>query len=70
MNIELDAPAEMPAGARAAEITAILARAIVRSLQPPSTPDACTDASRSEVSLGFSANQRVHTTPSQPEPLC
>jgi hypothetical protein len=70
MNIELEAPADMPAGARAAEITAILARAIVRSLQPPRAPDARTNASRSEVSLGFSANQRVHTTPSQPEPLC
>ena len=70
MNIELEPPADMTAGGRAAEITAILARAIVRALLPPSVPDAQADASRSEVSLGFSANQRVHTTPSQPEPLC
>jgi hypothetical protein len=67
MNIELDDPAEMPAGARAAEITAILARAIVRTFVPPNVGS---NAPRSEVSLGFLANQRVHTTPSQPEPLC
>ena len=72
MNIELDAPAEMPAGARAAEITAILARAIVRTLLAPhGTPEAGAATCRKEaVGLGFSANQRVHTTPSQPEPLC
>jgi hypothetical protein len=39
-------------------------------LAPHRTPDASVDAIRREVSLGFSANQRVHTTPSQPEPLC
>ncbi len=66
-NIELHAPADMPACARAAEITAILAHAIVRSLLAQETH---TGAGHRQVGLGFSANQRVHATPSQPEPLC
>lgn len=61
-NLELASPAEMSASARAAEITTILARAIVRTV----TTTASTQA---EVDLGFEPNQRVHTTPYQEEKL-
>jgi hypothetical protein len=61
-NIELASPLEMSPGARAGEITAILAAAIIRSL-------AVDDPKQREVGLGFLPEQRVHTTPSQQETL-
>lgn len=61
-NIELASPLEMSPGARAGEITAILAAAIVRSLSA-SGPE------QSAVRLGFLPDQRVHTTPYQQERL-
>ena len=61
-NIELASPSEMSASARAGEITAILARAIVRTLLAD-------DPNRREVGLGFLPDQRVHTTPYQQEQL-
>ncbi|MBN9462218.1 MAG: hypothetical protein J0H00_13470 [Burkholderiales bacterium] len=61
-NIELKSPSEMSASARAGEITAILADAIVRTQQ------ALAEKQR-KVSLGFLPDQRVHTTPYQEERL-
>ncbi|MCZ2104819.1 MAG: hypothetical protein OZ923_01755 [Comamonadaceae bacterium] len=61
-NLELASPSEMSASARAGEITAILARAIVRTLLAD-------DPNRREVGLGFLPDQRVHTTPYQQEQL-
>ncbi|GHD76901.1 hypothetical protein [Vogesella fluminis] len=61
-NIELASPSEMSASARAGEITAILAAAIVRT-QPAE------GQKRREVGLGFLPDQRVHTTPYQEEKL-
>ena len=61
-NIKLASPSEMSASARAGEITAILAAAIVR------TTVAETPKQR-EVGLGFLPDQRVHTTPYQQEKL-
>ena len=55
-HIELPSPAMMSATARAAEITAILAAAILR------THVAKTEKQRA-VDLGFPPDQRVHTTP-------
>ena len=52
----------MPAGERAAEITAILASAIVRTLAAPASTE-------SPVGLGFVPDQRVHTTPYQQDTL-
>jgi len=52
----------MSAGARAGEIAAILATAIVRTL-------AGEDQEQREVGLGFLPDQRVHTTPYQQEKL-
>ena len=60
--IALTPPAELSASARAAEITAILATAIVRTVLAAGRPE-------SEVGLGFVADQRVHTTPHQQERL-
>ena len=61
-NIELASPAEMSASARAGEITAILAAAIVRT--------AVAEAPKQrKVGLGFLPDQRVHTTPYQQEKL-
>ena len=61
-NLELPSPAEMAAAARAAEITAILAAAIVRS---------CVDEAKKQraVGVGFVPDQRVHATPYQQERL-
>jgi len=61
-NRELPSPERMSASARAGEITAILAAAIVRTLvaSPPI---------ESAVGLGFLPEQRVHTTPYQQETL-
>ena len=65
-HLALPDPAEMSASARAHEITAILADAIVRTLvgnEPKQRADS------SHKGLGFLANQRVHTTPYQQEKL-
>jgi hypothetical protein len=55
-NLELASPSEMSASARAGEIAAILATAIVRTL-------AGDDQEQREVGLGFLSDQCVHTTP-------
>lgn len=61
-NLELASPAEMSASARAGEITAILAAAIVRTL-------VADEPKQRAVSLGFLPGQRVHATPYQQERL-
>lgn len=61
-NIELTPPTTMSATARAAEITSILAAAIIR------THLVQTEKQR-EFGLGFLPDQRVHTTPYQQETL-
>lgn len=61
-NIELASPAEMSASARAGEITAILAAAIVRTV-------VANEPKAREVGLGLLLDQRVHTTPYQEEKL-
>jgi hypothetical protein len=61
-HIELASPSEMTASARAAEITAILAAAIVRTVVAEAPK-------QREVGLGFLPDQRVHTTPYQQEKL-
>jgi len=61
-NLELTSPAEMSASARAREITAILAAAIVRTI-------VANEPKAREVGLGLLPNQRVHTTPYQQEKL-
>ena len=62
-NLELASPAEMSASARAGEITAILAAAIVRTLVADEPNQ------RANNSLGFLPDQRVHATPYQQEKL-
>ena len=61
-NIELASPTAMSAGGRAAEITAILAAAIIRTYSAPA-------AEQRDVCLAFLPRRSVHTTPSQPEKL-
>ncbi len=61
-TLELPSPSEMTPAARAAELTAILAAAIVRTLAVP-------EAAEGAVRLGFLPDQRVHANPSQPETL-
>ena len=61
-NLELASPSEMSASTRAAEITAILAAAIVRTLVGD-------DQKQRQVGLGFLADQSVHTTPYPKEKL-
>lgn len=61
-TLELPSPTVMSAPARAAEITAILAAAIVRSQLAPSNGPR-------KVVLGFLPEQRVHTTPYLQETL-
>lgn len=61
-NIKLASPSEMSASARAGEITAILAAAIVRTVVAEAPK-------QREVGLGFLPDQRVHTTPYQQEKL-
>jgi hypothetical protein len=61
-NLELPSPTEMSAQARASEITGILAGAIVRT-------HLAGKHNEREVDLGFSLDQRVHTTPSYQEKL-
>jgi hypothetical protein len=65
-NHELASPAEMPASARAGEIAAILASAIVRTFvadEPKQRANSTTEG------LGFLPDQRVHTTPYPQEKL-
>ena len=62
INLELAFPSEMTASARAAEITAILAAAIVRTF-------VADEPRQREIGLGFVADQRVHTTPYPQEKL-
>lgn len=61
-HLELPSPADMSPAARAAEITTILASAIVRSR-------VATKPNQRDIELGFLPHQRVHTTPSPQEPL-
>ena len=61
-NLKLASPSEMTANARAGEITAILAAAIVRTVVAEAPK-------QREVGLGFLPGQRVHTTPYQEEEL-
>ncbi|MBE0474531.1 hypothetical protein [Rhodoferax sp.] len=60
--IKLIPPEQMSARQRAAEITSILAAAIMRTYT--SGQDA-TDENERQVGLGFSGHQRVHTNPYQ-----
>ena len=61
-KLELAFPSEMSARARAGEITAILAAAIVRIL-------VAGEPKQRAIGLGFLPDQRVHTTPYQQERL-
>ena len=61
-NIELPPPSGMSPRERAAEITAILAAAVIRT-------HSNFGQNNGEVCLGFLPNQRVHTTPYQQEKL-
>lgn len=61
-NLELASPSEMSPGARAGEVTAILAAAIVRTL-------GSSGLEQSAVRLGFLPDQRVHATPYPTEKL-
>ncbi len=61
-NIELPTPTAMSAAGRSAEITSILASAIIRTQL---AEDEAHSAKQREVGLGFLPNQRVHTTPYQ-----
>ncbi|MCO5104248.1 hypothetical protein [Ottowia oryzae] len=61
-NLELSSPSEMYASARAGEIAAILAAAIVRTVVAEAPK-------QREVGLGFLPDQRVHTTPYPQEKL-
>ena len=61
-NIEINPPSEMSASARAAEITTILAAAIVRTQLAQAVK-------QREVDLGLLPDQRVHITPYQEKRL-
>lgn len=61
-TLELPSPSEMTPTVRAAEVTSILAAAIVRTLVAP-------EATEGAVRLGFLPDQRLHATSSQPEKL-
>ena len=60
--IKLTPPEQMSARQRAADITSILAAAIVRT---HASGHAATDENERQVGLGFSGDQRVHTNPYQ-----
>jgi hypothetical protein len=62
----IEHPEQLTAEDRAAEITAILARAILRvhDANLPAEP-----VEREPVRVGFCPGRSVHTTPSQPETL-
>ena len=61
-NIEINPPSEMSASARAAEITTILAAAIVRTQLVQAVK-------QRDFDLGLLPDQRVHTTPYQEKRL-
>ena len=61
--VKLTPPEQMSARQRAAEITSILAAAILRT---HASGQAATDQNERQVGLGFSGHQRVHTNPYQP----
>lgn len=61
--IKLTPPEQMSARQRAAEITSILAAAIMRT---HASGQAATVQIERQVGLGFSGHQRVHTNPYQP----
>ncbi len=61
-NIEINPPSEMSASARAAEITTILAAAIVRTQLAQAVK-------QRDFDLGLLPDQRVHTTPYQKKRL-
>ena len=61
--IKLTHPEQMSARQRAAEITSILAAAIMRT---HASGQAATEQIERQVGLGFSGHQRVHTNPYQP----
>jgi len=61
-TLALTPPDQLTPAARAAEITAILARCILRQHAAPTAREA-------DFRLGCSPGKRLHTTPSQPEPL-
>ena len=61
-NIEINPTSEMSASARAAEITTILAAAIVRTQLAQAVK-------QRDVGLGLLPDQRVHTTPYQKKRL-
>ncbi len=61
-NLELAPPSEISSSARAGEITALLAAAIVRTL-------VADEPKQRAVGLGFLPDQRVHATPYQQERL-
>jgi hypothetical protein len=61
-NIELKSPSVISASARAAEITTILAAAIIRTQLSQATE-------QRQFGLGFLPDQRVHTTPYPQEKL-
>lgn len=61
-NIAINPPSEMSASARAAEITTILAAAIVRTQLAQAVK-------QRDVGLGLLPDQRVHTTPYQKKRL-
>ena len=61
-NIEINPPSEMSASARAAEITTILAAAIVRTQLAQAVK-------QRDVDLGLLPDQRVHITPYQEKRL-
>jgi len=63
-NLELASASELSASARAAEITAILAAAIVRSLDVHGPKQR---AQATAPGLDFRPRQSVHTTPYQEE---
>jgi hypothetical protein len=65
-RIELESPAEMSPGARAAEITAIVAACIIRTFAPDESTLRVTSTGEG---LGFDPDQRVHTTPYLQEKL-
>lgn len=64
--IQLIPPEQMSTRQRAAEITSILAAAIMRTYAGnQASGDAATDQNERQVGLGFSGDQRVHTNPYQ-----
>ena len=65
-NIELNHPQTMAASSRSAEITSILATAIIR--EHVAAGDVATAKPRA-VGLAINGHQRVHTTPYQQEKL-